>query len=284
MTFSMRVSGPTGWSLPNHISRGAFFYLLSRHRAVAIAKFSGITMGIVPEWPTTIQVSEISPFTLDRLIDWLVDGLIDWMIDWLTDWLMDHVQLSYNQVASYLKHWFFHCPSFWGISSASGSKTRWRGSTERREYSVSLGFSPICLQHWAQRTAFHLFLGFFLFFKPPTKWGEDRNKSGKTPCLKTIWNTVKISFSFNPGLLQRSWSLVKYDFSSTCRTSPPGGRRCFIPVASMSSGRHTLRMKMSSPSKWWTTSPTRSFLKLLELGWRWWRGIVSESKVKNGTP
>lgn len=124
------------------ISAGALFYLLSRHRAVAIAKFSGITMGIVPEWPTTIQVSEISPFTLDRLIDWLMDGLIDWMIDWLTDWLMDHVQLSYNQVASYLKHWFFHCSSFWGISSASGSKTRWRGSTERREYSVSLGFSP----------------------------------------------------------------------------------------------------------------------------------------------
>lgn len=68
-------------NLPNHISRGAFLPLNSTS--------SCITMGMVPEWPTTIQLGEISLFTLDWLIDWLMDGLIDWMIDWLNDWLID---------------------------------------------------------------------------------------------------------------------------------------------------------------------------------------------------
>ena len=173
--------------LPNHISRGVF-YLLTRRRAVAIAKFSGITMGMVPEWPTTIQLGEISLFTLD----WLIDGWMDGLIDWLTGWLMDHVQSNCNQVASYLQHCYFH----WTLHSlgdfhqceTTGSKTRWRGSTERRVLSIG-----------AQRTAlFHLFLG--VFFNLQTQNGgkiRGTSQGSNKMLFKDMWNnTVWTSLVF----------------------------------------------------------------------------------------
>lgn len=185
----------------------------------------------------------------------------------MTDWLMDHVQLSYNQATSYLKHWYFHCPSFSGdFQCETGSKTRWRGCTERRVLSIG-----------AQRTAFHLFLGDFFVFKPPNTMGWRFGTSqGSNTMFKDMWNTVNISFSFQSRFASKKLELSKIWFL-------PWGRRCFIPVVSMASGRHTLRMKMSSPSKWWTTSPTRTlfFSQLLELGWRWWRAwhcITVQSK------
>ena len=56
--------------------------------------------------------------------------------------------------------------------------------------------------------------------------------------FEDILKTVNTSF-FSPGLLQTSWNLAKHDF----------GFNLSDPDVSMASGRHTLRMKMSSPSK-----------------------------------